>query len=113
MHVSTLERYDLLIPDIVSLIVYHRLLTYVSLPLPPPPSLPISPLPPSQTQLELYRAERRCLLEQSEGTRAELERLAGQYSQLLGHQNKKQKIHHIMQLKEENLQLKKVRWLRW
>ena len=61
-----------------------------------------------QTQLELYRAERRCLLEQSEGTRAELERLAGQYSQLLGHQNKKQKIHHIMQLKEENLQLKKV-----
>ena len=64
--------------------------------------------PPPQTQLELYRAERRCLLEQSEGTRAELERLAGQYSQLLGHQNKKQKIHHIMQLKEENLQLKKV-----
>ncbi|KAF0287221.1 Hyaluronan mediated motility receptor [Amphibalanus amphitrite] len=62
---------------------------------------------PFQTQLELYRAERRCLLEQSEGTRAELERLAGQYSQLLGHQNKKQKIHHIMQLKEENLQLKK------
>jgi len=61
---------------------------------------------PFQSQLELYRAERRCLLEQSEGTRAELERLATQYSSLLGHQNKKQKIHHIMQLKQENLSLK-------
>ena len=33
-------------------------------------------------------------------------KLASEYSNLLGHQNQKQKIKHVVKLKEENLALK-------
>lgn len=39
---------------------------------------------------------------------AEMDRLASQYAKLLGHQNQKQKIHHVAKIKEENINLKKV-----
>lgn len=37
-----------------------------------------------------------------------MDRLANQYAKLLGHQNQKQKIHHVAKIKEENINLKKV-----
>lgn len=42
---------------------------------------------------------------------AEMDRLASQYAKLLGHQNQKQKIHHVAKIKEENINLKKV-WIK-
>lgn len=41
-------------------------------------------------------------------TQAEMERLGRDYAQLLGHQNNKQKIKHIVKIKDENYALKKV-----
>lgn len=41
-------------------------------------------------------------------TQAEMERLGRNYAQLLGHQNQKQKIKHIVKIKDENYALKKV-----
>ena len=38
-----------------------------------------------------------------------MNKLSDKYAQILGHQNNKQKIHHIRKLKEENLSLKNVR----
>ena len=35
-------------------------------------------------------------------------KLGQQYAKLLGHQNKKQKIHHVIKLKDENIALKNV-----
>ena len=40
---------------------------------------------------------------------AELDKLSTEYGKLLGHQNQKQKIHHIIKIKEENNSLKKVK----
>ena len=40
---------------------------------------------------------------------AELDKLSTEYGKLLGHQNQKQKIHHIIKIKEENNNLKKVK----
>jgi len=37
-----------------------------------------------------------------------MNKLSDKYAQILGHQNNKQKIHHIRKLKEENLSLKNV-----
>lgn len=35
-----------------------------------------------------------------------MNKLASQYSSLLGHQNHKQKIHHVVKLKQDNVGLK-------
>ena len=35
-----------------------------------------------------------------------MNKLASEYSSLLGHQNHKQKIQHVVKLKQENVQLK-------
>ena len=45
---------------------------------------------------------------QTQDVQAEMERLGRNYAQLLGHQNQKQKIRHIVKIKEENCALRKV-----
>jgi len=52
--------------------------------------------------------EKQLLLGKSKHDEQELETLSRNYAKLLGHQNQKQKIHHILKLKEENLGLKQV-----
>lgn len=62
-----------------------------------------------QEQLDGFAAERDALLNEKGATQAELSKLAGAYANLLGHQNQRQKIKHMVKLKEENLELKQVR----
>jgi hypothetical protein len=52
--------------------------------------------------------EKQLLLGKSKNAEHEIECLSREYAKLLGHQNHKQKIHHILKLKEENLSLKQV-----
>ncbi|XP_016101178.1 hyaluronan mediated motility receptor-like isoform X2 [Sinocyclocheilus grahami] len=61
---------------------------------------------PFQEQLDRFAAERNALLNEKGATQAELNKLAGAYTNLMGHQNQKQKIKHMVKLKEENLELK-------
>lgn len=62
-----------------------------------------------QEQLDGFAAERDALLSEKGATQAELNKLAGAYANLLGHQNQRQKIKHMVKLKEDNLELKQVR----
>jgi len=61
---------------------------------------------PFKDQLESFENEKRALLSQSEQAQGEVQKLATQYGSLLGHQNQKQKIHHVVKLKQENVGLK-------
>ncbi|CAH3128027.1 unnamed protein product [Porites lobata] len=61
---------------------------------------------PFKDQLDEYEAERNALLSQNSQAKDEVAKLGQQYAKLLGHQNKKQKIHHVVKLKEENISLK-------
>ncbi|KAG1962838.1 hyaluronan mediated motility receptor [Pimephales promelas] len=61
---------------------------------------------PFQEQLDNYAAERNALLNEKGSTQAELNKLADAYANLMGHQNQRQKIKHMVKLKEENLELK-------
>lgn len=61
---------------------------------------------PFKDQLDEYEAERNALLCQNSQAKDEVAKLGQQYAKLLGHQNKKQKIHHVVKLKEENNNLK-------
>ncbi|XP_048885271.1 hyaluronan mediated motility receptor [Brienomyrus brachyistius] len=61
---------------------------------------------PFQEQLDSFSAERDALLNENGATQEELNRLADAYARLLGHQNQRQKIKHVMKLKEENISLK-------
>uniref|UniRef100_A0A8C2A8Q1 Hyaluronan-mediated motility receptor (RHAMM) n=1 Tax=Cyprinus carpio TaxID=7962 RepID=A0A8C2A8Q1_CYPCA len=61
---------------------------------------------PFQEQLDRFAAERNALLNEKGATQAELNKLADAYANLMGHQNQKQKIKHMVKLKEENLELK-------
>lgn len=62
-----------------------------------------------QEQLDRFAAERNALLNEKGATQAELNKLADAYANLMGHQNQKQKIKHMVKLKEENFELKQVR----
>ncbi len=62
-----------------------------------------------QEQLDHFAAERNALLNDKGATQAELNKLADAYANLMGHQNQKQKIKHMVKLKEENFELKQVR----
>ncbi len=62
-----------------------------------------------QEQLDCFAAERNALLNEKGATQAELNKLADAYANLMGHQNQKQKIKHMVKLKEENFELKQVR----
>ncbi|KAM9795629.1 hyaluronan mediated motility receptor [Neosynchiropus ocellatus] len=61
---------------------------------------------PFQEQLDSFAAERDALLNENGANQDELNKLAGAYAQLLGHQNHKQKIKHVTDLKKENMRLK-------
>ncbi|XP_015204780.2 hyaluronan mediated motility receptor [Lepisosteus oculatus] len=61
---------------------------------------------PFQQQLDGFEAERKALLNENGAAQEELNKLADAYAQLLGHQNQRQKIKHVVKLKEENFNLK-------
>uniref|UniRef100_A0A8D3C704 Hyaluronan-mediated motility receptor (RHAMM) n=1 Tax=Scophthalmus maximus TaxID=52904 RepID=A0A8D3C704_SCOMX len=61
---------------------------------------------PFQEQLNAFAAERNVLLNENGTNQEELNKLADAYARLLGHQNQKQKIKHVMKLKDENVSLK-------
>ncbi|XP_009077669.1 PREDICTED: hyaluronan mediated motility receptor, partial [Acanthisitta chloris] len=61
---------------------------------------------PFQQQLDAFEAEKNALLNEHSAAQEELTKLSNAYAKLLGHQNQKQKIKHVMKLKEENTQLK-------
>ncbi|NXU51584.1 HMMR protein, partial [Turnix velox] len=61
---------------------------------------------PFQQQLDAFEAEKNALLNEHGAAQEELNKLSDAYAKLLGHQNQKQKIKHVMKLKEENIHLK-------
>ncbi|NXS09802.1 HMMR protein, partial [Neodrepanis coruscans] len=61
---------------------------------------------PFQQQLDAFEAEKNALLMEHGAAQEELNKLSDAYAKLLGHQNQKQKIKHVMKLKEENAHLK-------
>ncbi|KFQ67466.1 Hyaluronan mediated motility receptor, partial [Phaethon lepturus] len=61
---------------------------------------------PFQQQLDAFEAEKNVLLNEHGAAQEELNKLSDAYAKLLGHQNQKQKIKHVMKLKEENIHLK-------
>lgn len=61
-----------------------------------------------QDQLNAFAAERDALLNENGANQEELNKLSDAYAHLLGHQNQKQKIKHVMKLKDENIALKQV-----
>ncbi|KAF3838073.1 hypothetical protein F7725_009841 [Dissostichus mawsoni] len=61
---------------------------------------------PFQEQLNAFAAERNVLLNENGANQEELNKLSDAYVRLLGHQNQKQKIKHVMKLKDENIALK-------
>ncbi|XP_044062359.1 hyaluronan mediated motility receptor [Siniperca chuatsi] len=61
---------------------------------------------PFQEQLNAFAAERNALVNENGANQEELNKLADAYARLLGHQNQKQKIKHVMKLKDENISLK-------
>ncbi|XP_060620971.2 hyaluronan mediated motility receptor isoform X4 [Anolis sagrei] len=61
---------------------------------------------PFQQQLDAYEAEKNALLNEHGAAQEELNKISDAYAKLLGHQNQKQKIKHVMKLKEENTHLK-------
>lgn len=68
---------------------------------------------PFKDQLEAYKLE---MLQQREGKMAnetQCREIFTKYAELLGHQNSRQKIHHIIKLKEDNLKAKKVSLIRF
>lgn len=62
-----------------------------------------------QEQLNSFAAERNALLNENGANQEELNKLSDAYARLLGHQNQKQKIKHVMKLKNENISLKQVK----
>ncbi|NXU87866.1 HMMR protein, partial [Xiphorhynchus elegans] len=61
---------------------------------------------PFQEQLDAFEAEKNALLQEHGAAWEEVNKLSDAYAKLLGHQNQKQKIKHVMKLKEENAHLK-------
>lgn len=61
---------------------------------------------PFMSQLEQFEFEKKSLLNENAYTQQEMSKLSEKYASILGHQNNKQKIHHIKKLKEENITLK-------
>ncbi|XP_027630866.1 hyaluronan mediated motility receptor [Tupaia chinensis] len=61
---------------------------------------------PFQSQLDAFEAEKQALLNEHGAAQEQLNKLRDSYAKLLGHQNLKQKIKHVVKLKDENSQLK-------
>ncbi|CAL9707304.1 unnamed protein product [Knipowitschia caucasica] len=66
----------------------------------------LSKVGPFQEQLNAFAAEKNTLLNEKGANQEELNKLSDAYARLLGHQNQRQKIKHIVKIKEENLTLK-------
>ena len=64
-----------------------------------------------QEQLDQFEMEKNALLDQNHNAEKEMSKLSQQYAQLLGHQNQKQKIQHVIKLKSENLKYREVTML--
>lgn len=62
---------------------------------------------PFREQLEMFEAEKSALLNQALFAENSMASLASKYTQLLGHQNSKQKIHHLDKLKQDIFNLRK------
>ncbi|KRT80323.1 hypothetical protein AMK59_8447, partial [Oryctes borbonicus] len=60
---------------------------------------------PFRDQLEAYEVERAALLDQKHDAENEAKIMGMKYAQILGHQNQKQKIKHLMDLKRKNYDL--------
>lgn len=58
----------------------------------------------------MFEAEKKALLSQAQNAESTMAALAAKYTQLLGHTNSKQKIHHLDKLKQDIFQLRKVCW---
>ncbi|CAI9536061.1 unnamed protein product, partial [Staurois parvus] len=56
---------------------------------------------PFQQQLDAFEAEKNALLNERGAAQDELNKLSEAYAKLLGHQNQKQKIKHVVKLKHE------------
>ena len=56
----------------------------------------------------MYEAEKNALLNQAHMAESTMASLATKYTQLLGHQNSRQKIHHLEKLKQDIFHLRKV-----
>ncbi|OWK11846.1 HMMR, partial [Cervus elaphus hippelaphus] len=63
---------------------------------------------PFQLQLDAFEAEKQALLNEHGAAQEQLNNLRDSYAKLLGHQNLKQKIKHVVKLKDENSNLKSV-----
>merc|ERR1711974_192660 len=61
---------------------------------------------PFREQLESFETERSALLAEKRETQGKMSKLFDEYANLLGHQNHKQKIHHLVRLKQENLDMR-------
>ncbi|XP_045676739.1 hyaluronan mediated motility receptor [Phyllostomus hastatus] len=61
---------------------------------------------PFQLQLDAFEAEKQALLSEHGAAQEQLNALRDSYAKLLGHQNLKQKIKHVVKLKDENSRLK-------
>ncbi|XP_008982845.3 hyaluronan mediated motility receptor isoform X1 [Callithrix jacchus] len=61
---------------------------------------------PFQLQLDAFEAEKQALLNERGAAQEELDKIRDSYAELLGHRNLKQKIKHVVKLKDENSQLK-------
>ncbi|XP_065159713.1 hyaluronan mediated motility receptor [Atheta coriaria] len=60
---------------------------------------------PFRSQLEAYEVERNALVSQKAAAEDEAKQMGFKYAQLLGHQNQRQKIKHLMDLKAKNYDL--------
>ena len=56
--------------------------------------------------MESFETERSALLAEKRETHGKMTKLFDEYANLLGHQNHKQKIHHLVRLKQENLDMR-------
>lgn len=63
---------------------------------------------PFREQLEAFETERQALELKKEAAEGEMRELGLRYAEILGHQNHKQKIKHMIKLKEQIYALKKV-----
>ena len=61
---------------------------------------------PFKEQLDSFEMEKAVLLARNKEAEGEVKKLATQYGQLLGHQNHKQKIQHLVKLKQENVDMR-------
>ncbi|XP_072295920.1 hyaluronan mediated motility receptor [Eucyclogobius newberryi] len=66
----------------------------------------LSKVGPFQEQLNAFAAEKNALLNENGANQEELNKLSDAYARLMGHQNQRQKIKHVVKLKDENLTLK-------